>query len=93
LLLAEIRPPQNKVDRHHCRRHDLNRDVRQAVAAMARQLLFWSVRARTTIKICQDGRTVDHSKRKPTAGTVQERNKQAEREQQYQRQPVDPTSD
>jgi hypothetical protein len=93
LLPAEIRRPQNKVSRRHCRRHDLNRDMREAMAAMTRQLLFRSVRGCAMVQICQDGRIVGQSKGHLTAGTVHERGKQAEREQQHQRQSVDPTSD
>jgi hypothetical protein len=93
LLLAEIRRPPNKVCRHCGRRHGLNRDVREAVAAMTRQLLFGRVRGRALVKIRQDGRIVGQGKRHTAVGTMHQRNKQAERKQEHQRQSANPTSD
>jgi hypothetical protein len=72
LLLAETRRPRNKISRRHCRRHNLNRDVREAMAAVTRQLRFWSVRRRAMVNICQHGRIVGYSKRHPTVGAVYE---------------------
>ena len=72
LLLAETRRPRNKISRRHCRRHNLNRDVRETMAAVTRQLRFWSVRRRAMINIGQHGRIVGYSKWHLTAGAVDE---------------------
>ena len=93
LLLAERRRARDEVGRQRDGCQMLRGDVGKTMAAVARQLLLGRIRRRALVEVQSPRQAAsDPGETKLAAGAMDQRNQQANRQQQDERQPAKPAS-